>query len=323
MKKINGSFILFAAISLFFVQSCSKGDIPTLTTAQVTNIMANSARSGGTITDDGGSEITSRGVCINTSGNPTIADMRTLDGSGTGSFISVIKQLIPGTYYTIRAYATNRAGTGYGNELSFATPAIEYGSMNDIEGNTYVTVTIGTQTWMAENLKTTKYNDGTDIPNVTGDNEWKNLNTPGYCWYNNDASTYKSVYGALYNWYAVATGKLCPSGWHVPTDDQWIELARYLGGEAIAGNSMKEVGNSHWKNFNEASTNTSGFTALPGGGRIDGTFSAIERSGAWWTSTPYDSGNAYCWELDDIVTEVLSGYLPKSQGFSIRCIKSY
>jgi uncharacterized protein (TIGR02145 family) len=302
--------------------SCKKGEIPVLTTTEITFITTTSATSGGNIINDGGNDIISKGVCWNSTGNPTIANGRTSDGSGTESFKSSITLLLPNTYYYIRAYATNGAGTGYGNELSFATLDITVGSVNDIDGNIYKTVSIGNQVWMAENLKTTRYNDNTSIPLVSGSNEWRSLITPGYCWYNNDSSTYKSAYGALYNWYTVATYKLCPTGWHVPTHGQWSILATYLGGENVAGDKLKEAGGSHWIRLNEGASNESGFTALPGGGRINGTFEAIGISGVWWASTAYDGGNAWCRELDDDQVLLLSGYVSLSQGFSVRCIKN-
>jgi len=311
-------FLIFTGI----LHSCKKGDIPVLTTAVITDITTTSVLTGGNIVSDGGSEITSRGICWNTTSNPTIANQRTLNGNGAGSFISNITLLMPGTYYTIRAYATNRAGTGYGNELSFVTLAIQTGEVDDIDGNTYKTVKIGTQTWMAENLKTTRYNDNTVIPRVTGNLSWSKLISPAYCWYGNDSSTYKPDYGALYNWYCVSTGKLCPSGWHVPTDDQWTILSTYLGGEDVAGDKMKEEGNAHWKIPNSGVSNSSGFTALPGGARVDGNFVVIGSTGAWWSVTENDTVNVWFRDLDDDVVPLLRGYIDKSTGLSVRCIKN-
>jgi len=156
-------------------------------------------------------------------------------------------------------------GTAYGTQVSFTT--LMSGQFSDIDGNVYNTITIGTQIWMKENLKTTKYNDGSSIPLVTDNTAWINLSTPGYCWYNNDAATYKSAYGAMYNWYTVNTGKICPPNWHVPTDTQWETLITYLGGKIIAGGKMKETGTAHWTSPNIGATNETGFTALPGGYR--------------------------------------------------------
>ena len=115
-------------------------------------------------------------------------------------------------------------------------------TVSDADGYVYHTVTIGAQVWMVENLKTTKYNDGTAIPLVTDSTAWAILTIPGYCWYNNDAVTYKATYGALYNWYAVNTGKLAPKGWHVPADAEWTKLITFLGGEDVAGGKMKSTG---------------------------------------------------------------------------------
>jgi len=109
-------------------------------------------------------------------------------------------------------------------------------------GYNYKTVKIGSQWWFAENLQTTQYNDGTSISNVTDWFAWRTLTTDAYCWYNNDAATYRNLYGALYNWYAVKTGKLCPSGWHVPSNDEWTILSDYLGGGNVAGGKLKETG---------------------------------------------------------------------------------
>ena len=138
-------------------------------------------------------------------------------------------------------------------------------TVTDIDGNVYHTVKIGTQVWMVENLKTTKYNDGTPIPLVTANSSWAILTTPGYCFYNNDANVNKATYGAMYNWYIVNTGKLCPAGWHVPIDAEWTTLTNYLGSENAAGGKLKEFGISHWVTPNDGTTNSSGFTALPAG----------------------------------------------------------
>ena len=140
-------------------------------------------------------------------------------------------------------------------------------SIKDIEGNVYKTIAIGKQVWMTENLKTTKFNDGTSIPMVTENEAWIKLTTPAYSWYNNDSTANKNTYGALYNWYTVKTNKLCPAGWHVPTDAEWVALITYLEGFTVAGGKMKEKGIEHWKSPNEGATNETGFTALPGGYR--------------------------------------------------------
>ena len=192
--------------------------------------------------------------------------------------------------------------------------------VTDIEGNIYNTVTIGTQTWMAENMKATKYNDGTAIPLVTDGMAWSEP-TPGYCFYNNDATTYKNTYGALYNWWTVNTGKLCPAGWHVPTDAEWTTLITYLGGEAVAGGKLKETGRTHWLMWNEGATNESGFTALPGGHRPEDGFLTIGYAGYWWSSTEWPNNPVAWLRFMDSSPNVTSCYDVKLDGFSVRCLK--
>jgi uncharacterized protein (TIGR02145 family) len=197
-------------------------------------------------------------------------------------------------------------------------------TVTDLDGNVYHTVTIGTQIWMVENLRTTKYNDGTAIPLVTGNTAWTELSSPGYCWYKNDASTYKNTYGALYNWYAVGTGKLAPTGWHIPTDAEWATLITFLGGESIAGNKLKETGTVNWLTSYTSGTNETGFTALPGGYRspLDGMYGGIGSGGNFWSSTlkvnsifAYDTFMAY-----DSPKASKSGNV-KEFGQSVRCIR--
>ena len=161
--------------------------------------------------------------------------------------------------------------------------------IKDGDGNVYTSVKIDTQVWIVENLKTTKYNDGIAIPLVTDNSDWGNLTTSAYCWYTNDAAANKSTYGSIYNWYAVNTGKLCPTGWHVPTDEEWTILINYLGGGSVAGNKLKEAGTIHWISPN-AGTNESGFTALPGGRRTSaGIYVSLTDYGYWWSSTESSS----------------------------------
>jgi len=192
-------------------------------------------------------------------------------------------------------------------------------TLKDIEGNVYPTVTIGTQVWMAENLKTTKYNDGMAIPLVSENNAWEALKTSGYCWYNNDAAANKNRFGALYNWYTVNTKKLCPAGWHVPNDKEWTTLRTYLGGEEIAGGKLKETGTTHWTSPNTDATNQTGFTALPGGGRrSNGEFFGLGTQGFFW-SIAEEMSDTMHWGVG-YNHSGLNTY-EDSNGFSIRCVK--
>jgi uncharacterized protein (TIGR02145 family) len=247
-----------------------------------------------------------------------VADNYTEDGAGTGSFISSITGLIGDTPYFVRAYATNSVGIGYGNIEPFTT-----GTVIDIDGNIYQTVTIGTQVWMAENLKVTHYRNGDAIPNVTDDATWVGLTTGAYCNHNNDAKNV-AIYGRLYNWYTVGDSRnIAPTGWHVPTDDEWQTLIDYLGGDAVAGAKMKEERTTHWCSFNIPATNQSGFSGLPGGGRRDyGTYINIGDFGSFWSSTENNSSSAWYRTLDCSSSAVYrSNYFNKQAGFSVRCVK--
>jgi uncharacterized protein (TIGR02145 family) len=194
--------------------------------------------------------------------------------------------------------------------------------VRDADGNNYNTVKIGNQIWMAENLKTTKYSDGTDIPNVTDNTEWGNLSTGAYAWWDNDEATYGDTYGALYNWYAVETGNLCPSGWHVPTDEEWTTLTTYLGGEEVAGGKLKEAGTTHWNAPNTGATNEAGFTAVPGGLRYgNGLFNLIGSYGYWRSATESDTSNAWFRFMGFNRSQVLRNDANKESGCSVRCLR--
>jgi uncharacterized protein (TIGR02145 family) len=193
----------------------------------------------------------------------------------------------------------------------------------DYDGNVYRTVKIGTQTWMVENLKVTHYRNGDPIPNVTDNAEWIALTTGAYCWYNNDEAANKDIYGALYNWYAVETGNLCPTGWHVPIDAEWTTLINFLSGEAVAGGKLKEMGMTHWNNPNTGATNISGFTALPGGYLVEGGlfFYDVGQDGYWWSSTEYNTALAMDRHMFYNDSNVVSYHDNKEYGFSVRCVK--
>jgi uncharacterized protein (TIGR02145 family) len=323
---ISGLIFLITIINL--ICSCKK-DRPTppvLTTAAVSAITQTTAVSGGNITSDGGDSVTIRGVCWNTSPTPIFNDNRTTDGLSTGSFVSNITGLSATTTYYVRAYATNSAGTSYGNELTFSTAATPL-SVTDVDLNLYNTVTIGTQTWIMENLRTTKYNDNTPIPLVTDISTWAELTTPGYCWYHNNESSYKVDYGALYNWYTVDPGSnggknVCPTGWHVPSDSEWAALITFLGGESVAGGKLKEAGITHWGTPNAGANNESGFTALPGGSRdLAGTYVGLKSYGVWWSATEEDNIISWRYYLDFNVGSADRGDGYKKGGFSIRCLQ--
>jgi uncharacterized protein (TIGR02145 family) len=194
--------------------------------------------------------------------------------------------------------------------------------VTDIEGNIYKTIRIGEQVWMAENLRTSTFNDGTEIPLITDETIWGNLSTPGYSWYNNDESAYKEPFGALYNGYAVNTGTLCPTGWHVPEREEWQELREFLGDTIYGGGKLKEAGTFNWHAPNEGADNSSGFTALPAGIRyFEGSFSSLLYFTSFWSVSK--RGNDGRWYLslyfDDAIA--LLTHRSEKHGFSVRCLK--
>ena len=205
---------------------------------------------------------------------------------------------------------------------------VAYGSMTDQEGNVYRTVEIGTQTWMAENLKTTKYRNGTSISNITDNTQWANNTTGAYCSYNNDTSN-DCPYGKFYNWYAVNnTNQLCPTGWHVPTDAEWTTLTSFLGGQSVsggqsvAGGKMKSTGTQYWTSPNTGASNSSGWSGLPGGRRGGSGSFFIDLEGYWWSSTEFNATSAWMRYLTyDMDRVYKSDPFNKLVGLSVRCIK--
>ena len=200
-------------------------------------------------------------------------------------------------------------------------------NITDIDGNLYKTVYIGTQHWMAENLKVSKYSDGTTIQNETDNSQWTYSNSGAWSYYNNNEFNNKK-YGKLYNWYTISKitngdKNVCPTGWHVPTDAEWDVLTVYLGGKGVAGGKMKESGTSNWSSPNYLASNTSLFTALPGGFRnIYGVFGEIGNGGAWWSSTENGTMDAWNRNLSYVSGGTLGrNYGPFETGFSIRCLK--
>lgn len=302
---------------------------PVVTTEAAREITQTTAVTGGNVTSDGGGAVTTRGVCWSRATAPSLADDHTSDGTGTGSFASDLTNLAPNTTYHARAYATNVAGTGWGNEVTFATlPSLPDTTVTDVDGNVYRTIKIGDQVWMAENLRVTRYRNGDPLPKVTGNSAWAALDAPAYCWYGNDSTAHGATYGALYNWYAVdsvANGhrSVCPSGWHIPSEAEWTILTTSLGGIDVAGGKMKEAGTSHWLPPNAGATNESRFCGLPGGyrGYTNGRYENVGLFGHWWSATPSDAAEA--WGEGLFTFEAAANHSPsvKKNGFSIRCVR--
>lgn len=315
MKITSRVFLLaLGGLGIIALISCEKKDlatIPVLTTDAVSTITSVTVTCGGNISDDGGASVTERGICWSIEQTPTEDDNKIADGYGIGSFTSNITGLQANTSYYVRAYAINSEGTGYGKALSFSTNI----TATDIDGNVYNTIKIGSQIWMAENLKVTHYRNGDAIPNVIGD-QWGDLITGAYCSYDNNEDN-RSTYGLLYNWYAVDDSRnICPEGWHIPTMDEWETLAG-------TGLELKEAGTAHWATPNMCSPNPSGFEALPGGNcGFDGEFNAITMAGYWWAANEDNVEIEISWIY--MISRSNSGFLSSTHkwaGLNIRCIK--
>lgn len=192
----------------------------------------------------------------------------------------------------------------------------------DVDSNAYMAFGLGTQIWMAQNLRTSRLNNGLKISFMAEDNQWKSLNKPGYCWYNND-SIKNERFGTLYNFYTVETGSICPTGWHVPTQNDWNILIKSLKGENVAGGKMKSYYSGFWS-YPPDFSNPPTFSAIPGGYRNSESnrqFTSIDTTGYWWSSISSIDSGCYSIILKAASTIVHSSYLSKQDGLSIRCIK--
>ena len=300
----------------------------------------------GTIVSIGEDEITQHGFCWSGSENPTIDSTASQLGSSesAGSFIDTVADLCPGTSYHVRAYAISNSVPEYGKEKSFTTSSSSLHTIKDIDGNVYNTVQIGDQTWMAENLKVTRYADESQIPKVEDQQTWYDfgLDDQAYCWYDN-ILTHGYIYGALYTWPAAMYGSegsdknpsgvqgVCPDGWHLPSDSEWKQLEMFLGmsqeeadeedwrGTTVGG-KMKQEGTQHWGSPNTGATNESGFNAVPSGFRHGpGEFMSMGISARFWSA----SENGYGWMrgLDNNTSGVNRSYSGYYRGYSVRCVK--
>lgn len=335
--KTRKSIPVYLIIGLLFLicYSCNKQEepyeklllFPILSTTNVSSIGTDTAVAGGNIL--AANELISRGVCWSNMHVPTIDDSKTTDGETIGGYASVMRGLSPATVYFVRAYATNKKGTSYGVIKIFATKQGSVSTVTDIDGNIYHTVNIGTQIWMVENFKASRYRNGENITNITDSLQWVNNQTePAYCDYNNNPSN-SQVFGRLYNWYAATDSRnIAPAGWHVPSFDDWDNLIHFLRIYDkrcdFIGGLLKEADNSHWLNIALCTENTIGFEAFPGGARnYNGPFSGLGYYGCWWsTGFSYQGvefGDARKIEADYCSFSQYQWY--RTNGLSVRCIK--
>ncbi|HET7732695.1 MAG TPA: fibrobacter succinogenes major paralogous domain-containing protein [Paludibacter sp.] len=353
MIKITRIIFFFSIALLFVLTSCTPAVTgPVINTAETSAVTQTTATCGGNIVSDGGTSIIERGVCWSTMPAPTVHMNKTSDGTGTGSFVSAVEFLNPASTYYIRAYATTADEiTYYGNSLIVTTlpeenapnnilnPDLTYGSVTDVDGNEYHTITIGTQTWMAENLRVTKYRNGEAIPAVTDNTKWSKLTGGAQCaYYNNSESNSIAKFGRLYNYYAVSDSRnIAPQGWHVASDEEWTILSNYLAANQGISKSVAQAlaAKPDWRESTipgavgcldpdtySSLNNSSGFCALPAGGRfIYGGFNNVADYCGWWASNGNDKTNAWFRSLNYYGATVGRNTTDKQYGLSVRCVK--
>jgi uncharacterized protein (TIGR02145 family) len=326
--------IAVAAVAMFFA-GCTKGEIPVIiATDELSIITTNSATGGGMIVYGEETGIVSRGLVWSTRHDPSVeyhVGKTSHEGNGN-KFSDVIRDLEPSTVYYVRAYAINKTGISYGDEKSFKT---YYGSITDIEENSYYTIKTNGQEWISSNLMTGRYNNGDIIPNIKEPSAWSTLATGGWAAYNNDENL-KRDYGNLYNWHAVNDERgLCPAGWRVPSDQDWKVLEIYLGmppatvtkagvRDNYAGGKLKKTGTTHWSDPNAVATDEIGFSALPGGYRHpNGEFSSLRRDMFAWSSTSNGFNGAWYRNLYALSAGINRDVFHKNGGFSVRCIADH
>jgi uncharacterized protein (TIGR02145 family) len=340
---VSSIFRNFGNRSSGFSVRCLKNSIPQVNTNSVTNVATSTALVIGELSSDGGDQNTTRGFCYSTTSNPTVSNDTTMNGTGLGVYTDTLQNLTPSTTYYVRAYATNSVGTSFGGELTFTTTAIPTftcgtSTVSDVDNNTYNTVQIGTQCWTQSNLKTSKYRNGDNIPTGLSNSAWQNTTSGAYANYDNNPVN-DGLYGKLYNHYTVTDSRvLCPTGWHVPSDGEWNVLVKYLdpnadtvcgscGQSGIAGGAMKSTETQPtpggWSSPNTGATNSSGFTALPGGLRnFFGDFHLMSNNGYWWCSSVLSGHGAWNRRLNTNSSYIVRGYgNDRTLGFSVRCLK--
>jgi len=294
--------------------------IPSVYTHDIHYIKIRSARTGVDVSGNSAIYVTKKGICYGTEPNLTVENSLIREIPGEGWYFNTLNNLSPATTYYVRGFATTVAGTGYGKELHFKTYK---DSVADIDGNYYYTTDLGSREWLGSNLRVTRYNNGDPVG--TTDPSFVNIEAeaePKYQWaYLGDESKV-SDYGRYYTWHAVSDSrKLCPAGWHIPSDEEWTDLINWYGGELKAGDPMKYI-SILWDIYHLPYYGNSGFNAIGSGYRKpDGTFMELRKSATFWSSDPVSETEAYCRRIEGLIPVVTRNASNKSSGFSVRCVR--
>ena len=315
-------FLFGAILFLLLFSACKKYEKTNelesaVTTLSASNITYSSATIGGNIESDAGDPVVEKGFCWSSLPNPTVEGVKIVSGKGIGSYTYELTGLSDGVNYYVRTYLINSKGVKYGNQIVFNTLSKP---VKDVDGNSYNTVVIGSQVWMAENLRTSSYKNGSKIFFASEESEWYSSQVGTYCFQCHEPE-YDAIFGKLYNKYIAKSQDVCPTGWHLPSSQEWNQLLDDLGGENVAGGKMKKVATDLWISTSEGATNSSGFSGLPGGhyvsvgSNIGCNSSNIAYSGYWWSS------NNQIYELNASRDNVnITTALP-TYGYSIRCVR--
>ncbi len=313
MKSVMKICTTLAVMAVVFT-GCNKDEdlaAPEMGETKIKYITENSATLTAELTDEGDEIVNRNGVCWSTEPEPTIDDNEVKASDYEDIFTAELEDLTAGTTYYARGYATSDAGTSYGQEITFTTTT----PVEDIEGNQYPTVQIGDQIWMAENLKTTTYNDGSAIPNETDNDAWSELTTDAYSWWENDTEEANDDWGAYYNYFAVETGKLAPEGWHVATEEDWNELIAFVDEDA---DKIKHMGSTTFGDNNQTN-----FNAYMAGYRAGGS-GGFARRGEWsffWIGGENAGGVNYSTRIESDSKGFEHDANSSQTGSSVRCIK--
>jgi uncharacterized protein (TIGR02145 family) len=314
--------MIFIIISINLI-SCKKDDNilpPSVTTYSPLYISSTAATVGCIVESDGGSGIVDCGIYISTSQNPETSGIKLQIGNDTGVFLGQVTGFLPDVQYYVKAYAKNEKAESLGDQVDFTTP----GTITDFDNNIYETVKIENQLWMAKNLKTTRYRNG-DLIGTTSPAtaDISGESTPKYQWAYDGNETNLAVYGRLYTGFVITDSRgICPTGWHVPTDNELTTLTSALGGESVAGGKLKEAGTTHWSSPNTGASNVTLFSALPGGYRYTGgSFHDIGLSGFLWSSTEFSADNIWNRVMQSNTSAFAKIINIKFNGLPVRCIK--